>query len=112
MAKKTTITPTPATDDAVDFVTASVEMMKKPDLLDRVVTRTGLKKRDVKPAVEAALAVMAETLREGTDLNLPPLGKVRVVKTKDLDGGAAVLTLKLRTPKNATVAATQSTDDI
>jgi nucleoid DNA-binding protein len=81
-------------------------MMKKPELLDAVVARTNLKKRDVKPAVEAALAVIAETLRGGTDVNLPPLGKLRVVKSKDLDGGAAVLTLKLRTQRSASVLAT------
>lgn len=89
-------------------------MMKKPELLDAVVARTNLKKRDVKPAVEAALAVILETLRGGTDVNLPPLGKLRVVKSKDLDGGAAVLTLKLRTQKNASVqssAGVAVTDD-
>jgi len=106
MAKKTPQTkvePAPLAD--------AVEMLKKPDLLDEVVLRTNLKKRDVKPAVEAAFAIMAEALREGRDLNMPPLGKVRLVKTKELDQGAAVMTLKLRTPKNATLAATSATDN-
>lgn len=80
--------------------------LKKAQVLERVVTRTNLKKRDVKPAVEAALAVIGESLREGSELNLPPLGKIRVVKSKELADGAAVLTLKLRLPKNAAVAAT------
>jgi nucleoid DNA-binding protein len=85
--------------------------LKKPELLDAVVARTNLKKRDVKPAVEAALAVLGEALRGGAVVNLPPLGKLRVVKTKPLDGGAAVVTLKLRTPKDATVAAKAVSDD-
>ncbi|KQB97779.1 hypothetical protein AL073_02255 [Loktanella sp. 1ANDIMAR09] len=85
--------------------------LKKPELLDAVVARTNLKKRDVKPAVEAALAVLGEALREGAVVNLPPLGKLRVVKTKPLDGGAAVVTLKLRTPKDATGAAEAASDD-
>ncbi len=89
---------------------ASAEPIKKPQILDEVVARTNLKKRDVKPAVEAAMAVIGEALREGKELNLPPLGKLRVVKSKDLDGGAAVLTLKLRTPKNASVAAETQPD--
>lgn len=86
-------------------------MLKKPELLDAVVARTSLKKRDVKPAVEAALAVLGEALRDGTVVNLPPLGKLRVVKTKPLDGGAAILTLKLRMPKDASVAAKSDPDD-
>ena len=80
--------------------------LKKPDLLDEVVKRTNLKKRDAKPAVEAAMAIIEEALRNGTELNLPPLGKLRMVKTKDLEGGATVMTLKLRTPKNASAGAT------
>ena len=32
------------------------KLLKKPDILEAVVARTNLKKRDVKPAVEAALA--------------------------------------------------------
>ncbi|MFO8128065.1 HU family DNA-binding protein [Yoonia sp.] len=79
-------------------------LIKKPELLEEVVARTGLKKRDVKPAVEAALAVLGDALREGAEVNMPPLGKLRVVKTKALDGGALVMTLKLRTPNNATHA--------
>ena len=93
---------TPKADPEV--LIAENVMLKKPALLDAIVERTNLKKRDVKPAVEAALAVIGDALREGTVVNLPPLGKLRVVKSKSLDGGAAVVTLKLRTPKNAAVA--------
>ncbi len=85
--------------------TAETVVIKKPELLDAIVARTNLKKRDVKPAVEAALAVIADALHEGAELNLPPLGKLRVVKTKPLDDGAAVLTLKLRLPKHASAEA-------
>lgn len=83
---------------------AAPGLIKKPDLLDAIVTRTNLKKRDVKPTVEAALAVLVDALRDGMEVNVPPMGKLRVVKSKDLEGGAVVMTLKLRTPKNATVA--------
>jgi len=76
-------------------------LIKKPELLEEVVLRTNLKKRDVKPAVEAALAVLGDALRDGAEVNIPPLGKLRVVKSKTLENGAAVMTLKLRTPKNA-----------
>lgn len=99
MARKTeTSPPEPAT-------TAAAPVMKKPELLDAVVARTNLKKRDVKPAVEAALAVLGDALREGTELNLPPLGKLRIVKNKDLGDGVSVMTLKLRTAKHAALSA-------
>lgn len=77
-------------------------MMKKAELIDQVVERTGVKKRDAKASVEAALAIMSETLIKETDLNLPPLGKVRLVKSMDQNEGAKVLTLKLRTMKTKT----------
>jgi nucleoid DNA-binding protein len=103
----------PVSDTVVDNDAPAVDpnLLKKPDLLDQVVSRTNLKKRDVKPAVEAALAVIGEALRKGNELALPPLGKVRLVKTKELDGGACVMTLKLRTAKHAAVAAVQTSDD-
>lgn len=76
------------------------EVVKKPEFLDRAVERTEVKKRDAKPAIEAALAVLAEALIKGEELNLPPMGKLRVVKSKDVGEGAKVLTLKLRTMKD------------
>jgi len=76
------------------------EMIKKPEFLDRAVARTEVKKREAKPAIEAALAVLAEALVNGEELNLPPMGKLRVVKSKDVGEGAKVLTLKLRTMKD------------
>lgn len=97
MTSKTTPQTPPETAEIIEPV-----QMKKPELFEAVVTRTGLKKRDVKPAVEAALAVIAEALIKGEELNLPPMGKLRVVKSKELDAGVHVLTLKLRTMKIAT----------
>lgn len=75
-------------------------VMKKGELVDQVVERTGIKKRDAKAAVEATLSVMSAALANETDLNLPPMGKLRAVKFKPIDGGAQVMTLKLRTMKD------------
>lgn len=112
MARETTKNTAPADEEATEpeNATAPENLMKKPELLDAVVARTNLKKRDVKPAVEAALAVIADALRDGSELNLPPLGKVRLVKTKELASGASVMTLKLRTPRDASLA-DQASDD-
>lgn len=76
------------------------ELIKKPEFIDRAVERTEVKKRDAKPAIEAALAVLSEALIKVEELNLPPMGKLRVVKSKDVGDGAKVLTLKLRTMKD------------
>ena len=76
------------------------EMIKKPEFLDRAVERADVKKREAKPAIEVALAVPTVSLINGEELNLPPIGKLRVVKSKDVGEGAKVLTLKLRTMKD------------
>lgn len=70
-------------------------VMKKPDLVDRVVERSGEKKRHVKPIIEAALAVLGEALSSGEELNLQPLGRVKVNRHR-IDEDAEMLILKLR----------------
>ena len=69
--------------------------MRKPDLIDRGVLRAGVKKKDAKPAVEAARAVLGEALSDGEVLQLPPLGKLRVTRTVEQESGE-VLVCKLR----------------
>lgn len=83
----------------VETVTPVVAKMpiKKPELIDRVVAETGLKKKDVKPVVEATLAVLGRTLAGGEDITAPPLGKMMIKRVKDV-ANARVLTLKLRYP--------------
>jgi hypothetical protein len=79
------------TDDAQD----AAGELKKKELIDLVVARSGGKKRDVKPAVEACLAVLGEMLAEGRDLNLPPMGKLKVTRTKQADN-ARILVARIR----------------
>ncbi|QUS35576.1 HU family DNA-binding protein [Falsirhodobacter algicola] len=104
MATKTTRSakaaePVETVEPTVPEVAADpVTVVKLPDLLDRIVEQTGQKKGVVKPIVEALLTNIAENLKEGTDLALPPLGRLRVIKRKEEDGP---LTLKLRFPNNA-----------
>ncbi|MBS1301598.1 hypothetical protein GZH79_04445 [Loktanella sp. SALINAS62] len=76
------------------------EAIKKPEFLDRAVARSGIKKKDAKPAIEAALAELADILAGGGELILPPMGKLKSIKSKDLGDGAQMLTLKLRTMKD------------
>jgi DNA-binding protein HU-alpha len=73
----------------------SAPEMKKRDLLEKVVKRSGIKKKDAKPVVEAMLAVMGEALAEGRELNLPPFGKLKTNRVKET-GNARILNCKLR----------------
>jgi DNA-binding protein HU-alpha len=69
--------------------------LKLRDLVDRVVTTTGGKKKGVKEIVEATLNALGSALAKGEELNLPGVGKVRVAKSVDKDG-RAMMTLKVR----------------
>lgn len=109
------VTPLGAATPAAKVVNAAVsvpkgEVLKKPEFIDRAIARTDVKKRDAKPAIEAALAVLAEALSNGEELNLPPMGKLRVVKSKDLGEGVKVMTLKLRTMKDGAGLGAQTSD--
>ncbi|WP_243403591.1 HU family DNA-binding protein [Shimia abyssi] len=81
--------------------------LKKPELIDLVVERSGIKKRFAKPTIEAALAVLGEALAEGRTLNLKPMGKAKVQKSKEIARGR-VLSLRMR-QQNA--AGTESDSD-
>jgi len=69
--------------------------LRKKEFVDAVVGRSGLKRREAKAATEAVLAILGEALAEGKDLVLPPLGKVKVNRTKDV-AGAKVMICRVR----------------
>jgi nucleoid DNA-binding protein len=71
------------------------EAFRLKDLLEAVANATGGKRPEVKKTVEATLAGLADALKRGSDLNLPPLGRIRVAKAAGKDGAPA-MTLKLR----------------
>ena len=62
-------------------------MMRKPELVNAVVAKSGMKKKDVKPIVEATLAVLGSALQDTRELNLEPLGKVKVTRAKERTKG-------------------------
>ena len=93
VTKPVTVEPVVATAETPDEVT------RKKDFIDRVVERSGLKKKDVKPAVEAALAQLAEELTEGNELVVPPLGKIKINRVKDTPNGKVLITrIRLAAP--------------
>lgn len=74
--------------------------LKKADLINQVVEATGMKKKDVKPVVEATLALLGETLAKGQEMNLQPFGRVKVNNTKEL-AKAQVHSVRIRQSKAA-----------
>lgn len=100
----TTTTAADATDTVTDAETGAdtnaagperPRALRKPELVNRVVMATGMKKKVVKPVVEAMLAELGAAMSGGEQLNLQPFGKMRVTRQKDLANGE-VLVAKLR----------------
>ncbi|WP_068245218.1 HU family DNA-binding protein [Tritonibacter horizontis] len=55
--------------------------------MEQVVDRTGVKKRDAKPVVEAVLALLGEAIEDARPLNLEPMGKLRVNRSQTNQNG-------------------------
>lgn len=98
----------PTVVEALTPVVVSNELRKK-ELFDLVVERSGMKKKDVKPVVEAMLAVLGDALAEQREMDLQPLGKLKVQRGKELSDGRA-LVLKLRQKTARLNAAPDSVD--
>ncbi|MFY0680532.1 MAG: HU family DNA-binding protein [Thalassovita sp.] len=89
-------TPTPEPVVVEEITPESDQLeLRKPELLEMVVERSGIKKRDAKPVVEAMLEVLGESLADGREMNLRPLGKVKIMRMKQLSN-AVVLNCKVR----------------
>jgi len=70
---------------------ADVQQLKLKELIEAVVERTGQRKGEARTAVQAALAVMGEALAGGTEVNLPPLGKMKINRTKPTPRGQMMM---------------------
>lgn len=66
--------------------------LKKKELIEAVTERSGIKKKDAKPVIEAMLAVLGQTLADGREMNLQPFGKVKINRAKDVQGGKVLIT--------------------
>ena len=78
-----------ATEDSADLP------MRKKELIDLVVDRSGIKKKDAKPVVEAMLSVLGEAIGNGRELNMQPLGKLRINRSIERSNGR-IIVCKLR----------------
>ena len=78
-------------------------VLRKRELIQRVVDRSGIKKRDAKPVIDAVLSELGEALAENRELVLPPFGKMKVNRQKSVQNGQ-VFVAKVRrnvAPSNA-----------
>lgn len=82
-------------------------MLRKKELIDAVVERSGVRKKFAKPVVETMMEVLGEAIGEGRDLNLPPFGKVKQQRTKDT-ANVRVTVAKIRQSKATDTGAASS----
>ena len=104
-AAKRTTTKTaakPATADAVSETSSVVALaaLRKRELIDKVIERSGAKKKYAKPAIEAMIDVLGEALAEGRELNLQPMGRFKTQRSKDTSN-ARIIIAKIRQSKAA-----------
>lgn len=85
----------PAVYKAAQPAKVGVGILRKKELIDTVVKRSGVKKKDAKPVIEAMLAELGEMLADGREMALPPLGRVKINRQKPVANGR-VIVLKLR----------------
>lgn len=105
----TTTTPALDVDTGTPAPVADSKTFGKRELIDRVVTASGIKKKAAKPVVEAMLKELGEALSRGETLNLQPFGK-GIVKTQKTLENAEVIELRLRRSKTAMQAAAPASE--
>jgi len=76
-------------------------MVRRKELVERVVASSGLKPNQVKSVLDALFSEMGKALSNGEGLNLHPLGKITVNRKKELED-REVLVCKIR--RKATLA--------
>ncbi|MCP5037537.1 MAG: HU family DNA-binding protein [Rhodobacteraceae bacterium] len=104
-ATSATATPVKDVKSAVQAVaTPAVPVLRKKQLIDEVVTRSGIKKKFAKPVVEAMLDVLGDAISSGKEMNVQPFGKVMTKKQTDKPN-AKVSIVKIRQSKRAKEAA-------
>jgi len=81
------------------------DLLRKRELVERVALRAGVKKKDVKPIVEVMLAEIGKALSAGRGCALPPLGRIKINREKELpDGRVVILKLRQKTQPASMVA--------
>ena len=95
VAKATT---PPAAKPAREAKSAKEGSMRTMDLINVIAPNITVSRKDIRTAIDAAFKAMGEALAEGKMLNLPPLGKMSVKRTKPGEKSDMVM-VKLRRMK-------------
>nr|WP_323779645.1 HU family DNA-binding protein [Amylibacter sp.] len=74
--------------------------IRKKDIYDHVTVTTGLRKREVREAVDATLAYFHKCLSDGHDLQVPPLGKIRSISRGEGENTKLIHKVMLQNPKS------------
>ena len=92
------VAPNDGGPEAEDGAANAASGMRLKDLVEHVAASSGFKKKDVKAVLDAALMKMAAALKQGENLNLAGLGRIRVARAAAGDGGAMTLKLRMAGP--------------
>ncbi len=88
--------------DAVDTDETTPEqpsnLIKKKDIYDHVTVTTGLRRREVREAVDATFGYLFECVSAGKDVQMPPLGKIRVITKGEGENQKTLYRLNLQKP--------------
>ena len=77
-------------------------MIKKKEIVEHVAETTELNKRQAREGLEASLSFLHTQLKAGEEIQIPPLGKIRVVVQNDgTSREKTVYRLNLQKPKPA-----------
>ncbi len=95
-----------ASDSVAEAGAPAPVALRKRALIDRVVAVSGMKKKDVKPVVEATLAVLGDALSNEEPMNLQPLGKVMINRRKEVNNGEVLITRIRRSVQSGKLPAT------
>ncbi|WP_295536231.1 HU family DNA-binding protein [uncultured Thioclava sp.] len=93
----------PASAATLSVVSAPVEaadtkvVLSKKTFVDRVMIAAGVNKGQARQMSEAVLKVLGEALSQGEELNVPPLGKLKINRQFEKNGDE-ILVVKLRRP--------------
>jgi len=88
-----------AEDQAETKPNPNPNLIKKKDIYDHVTVATGLRKREVREAIDATFAYLFECLSDGKDVQCPPMGKIRAINKGDEDDVKMIYKLNLQKPK-------------
>lgn len=70
----------------------SEDVLRRKELIDSIAAESGLKKREVRLALDATVSVIAAALRAGMTVSPMPSAKIKPMRQKDTKNGTVVVT--------------------